>query len=134
MDCFRKEHHMPVPPVTWQEARKLFHGFTLGDDATLAEIQSLHRSTGYLADPHTAIGIAAARAVAPQDPRIPVIIAATAHPAKFPDVVERAVGIRPPLPPRFADLYAREERYTVLPDDLALIENAVRAHAYRNAS
>ena len=89
-------------------------------------------SAGYLADPHTAIGTAAARAHAPEDPGIPVVVAATAHPAKFPDAVEQATGLRPPLPPRLADLYEREERYAVVPGTLAEVEAFVRAHARRN--
>ena len=134
MARFRSEGRMPVPDAAWQQARALFHGFTLDDDQTLAEIHRLHRDAGYLADPHTAIGTAAARACAPADASIPVIVAGTAHPAKFPDAVERATGVRPPLPPRMADLYQREERYAVLPADLGQIEDAVRAHARRNAS
>ena len=57
---------------------------------------------------------------------------ATAHPAKFPDAMERATGLRPPLPPRMADLYEREERFTVLPNDLAVVEAKVRALVGRN--
>ena len=91
-------------------------------------------SAGYLADPHTAIGTAAARALAPEDAAIPVVVAATAHPAKFPDAVERATGARPPLPPALADLYEREERYAVLAPDLAEVEAGVRAHTRRNAA
>jgi threonine synthase len=94
----------------------------------------LHQAAGYLADPHTAVGTAAARALAPVDPAIPVVVAATAHPAKFPDAVERATGFRPPLPARLADLYDREERFSVLADDLGAVEAAVRAHARRNAA
>ncbi|MBX6373405.1 MAG: threonine synthase, partial [Acetobacteraceae bacterium] len=84
--------------------------------------------------PHPAFGTAAARAagLAPEDPAIPVVVAATAHPAKFPDAVEQATGLRPPLPPRLADLYERPERYRVLPPDLGAIEAAVRSHALRN--
>ncbi len=58
---------------------------------------------------------------------------ATAHPAKFPDAMERAIGIRPALPPRMADLFEREERFAVLPNDLAAVEAQVRALARRNA-
>jgi threonine synthase len=58
---------------------------------------------------------------------------ATAHPAKFPDAIERAVGIRPKLPPRLADLFEREERFVVLPNDLAAVETQVRSLARRNA-
>ena len=134
MQRFRAEGRMPVPDAAWRDATALFQGFALDDAGTLAEIGRLHREAGYLADPHTAVGTAAARALAPEDPAIPVIVAATAHPAKFPDAVERATGLRPPLPARMADLYEREERYGVLPNDLAAIEAAVRAHARRNAA
>ena len=134
MTRFRSEGRMPVPDAAWQQATALFRGFTLDDEGTLAEIRHLWTRAGYLADPHTAIGTAAARALPPADPAIPVIVAATAHPAKFPDAVEQATGIRPPLPTRLADLYEREERFGVLPNDLAAIEAAVRAHARRNAA
>ena len=58
---------------------------------------------------------------------------ATAHPAKFPDVIERATGIHPPLPLRLADLYERPERFAVLPNELAPVEAQVRALVRRNA-
>ena len=64
---------------------------------------------------------------------IPTVVLATAHPAKFPDAVERAIGIRPALPPRLADLYDREERYDVLANDAqalkALIERGKEQRA-----
>jgi len=69
---------------------------------------------GQVIDPHTAIGLAAARrADLPAD--VPVVTLATAHPAKFGDAVERATGIRPALPARIGDLFDREERYATLP-------------------
>ena len=132
MARFRAEGRMPVPDAGWRRATALFTGFTLDDAGTLAEIRRLHAECGYLADPHTAIGIAAARAVA--DPAIPMIAMATAHPAKFPDAMEQATGLRPPLPPRLADLYDRPETYTSCPADLAAIEAQVRAHTRRNAA
>lgn len=107
---------------------------SLDDAGTLAEIAHLQKVAGYLADPHTATGTAAARALAPADPHMPVIIAATAHPAKFPDAVQRATGLHPPLPPALADLYEREERFTVLPHDLGAAEAFVRQHARRNTA
>jgi threonine synthase len=134
MTRFRTEGRMPVPDAAWREATALFRGFALDDAGTLAEIRHLWTTGQYLADPHTAVGTAAARALAPEDAAIPVIVAATAHPAKFPDAVERATGIRPPLPARLADLYQREERFDVLQGDLGAIEAAVRAHARRNAA
>jgi threonine synthase len=134
MTRFRAEGRMPVPDAAWKQAAELFTGFTLSDAGILAEIRRLYAESGYLADPHTAIGTAAARALAPADRGIPMVVAATAHPAKFPDAVEQATGFRPPLPPRLADLYEREERFEVMPNDLAAIETAVRGHARRNAA
>ena len=129
---FRQTGRMPVPVSAWHRARMLFHGFRLDDPGTEAEIRRLHAACGYLADPHTAVGIAAARAeAAPHG--IPVIAMATAHPAKFPDAMERATGQRPALPPRMSDLFEREERFAVLPSDLAAVEANVRGLVGRNA-
>ena len=134
MQRFRAEGRMPIPDAAWREATALFRGFTLDDAGTLAEIRRLWQGQQYLADPHTAVGTAAARVpgLAPEDPAIPVVVAATAHPAKFPDAVEQATGFRPPLPARLADLFEREERFTVLSADLAQVEGFVRSHARRN--
>jgi threonine synthase len=118
---------VPVDPV--------FAAATLDDRATLDEIADLHRRTGYLADPHTAVGIGAARAcgaVGAGD-GLPVVCLATAHPAKFPDAVEQATGVRPGLPDHLADLFDRPERYDVLPADLATLRahvTAVASHAH----
>jgi threonine synthase len=83
---------------------------------------------GELIDPHTAIGLHAARAAGlPKE--IPVVTLATAHPAKFPDAVERATGQRPELPARVGDLFDREERCVDLPGDYAAIADYVAQHA-----
>ena len=69
--------------------------------------------TGQVLDPHTGIGLAAARRA--ETGSVPVVTLATAHPAKFGDAVERATGVRPALPPRIGELFEREERYDLLP-------------------
>ncbi len=134
MEHFRSGGHMPVPLAAWHRARTLLHGVALDDPGTEAEIRRLHATTGYLADPHTAIGIAAARAAPPSGHGIPIIAMATAHPAKFPDAMQRATGARPPLPARLADLYDRPESFTVAPNNLAAIQALVRAFARKNAA
>ncbi len=131
MQGFRATGRMAVPDAAWRRARTLFHGFQLDDAGTLEEIRRLH-GQGYLADPHTAIGIAAARAL--PCAHVPVVAAATAHPAKFPDAIERATGQRPPLPSRLADLYERPERFTRAACDLGAVEAQVRAFTLRNAA
>ena len=100
--------------------------------ATLAEIRRLNAATGYVADPHSAIAIAAARAEPPGH-GVPVVAMATAHPAKFPDAIEQAIGQRPALPPRLSDLFDRPERCVVLPNDIAAVQANVRALVGRNA-
>src|SRR5688500_20325743 len=87
---------------------------------------------GEVIDPHTAIGLHAARAA--ELPReVPVVTLATAHPAKFPDAVERATGQRPSLPARVGELFEREERYVELPGDYDAIAAYVAEHATPHA-
>ena len=100
-----------------------FQAATIDDATTLAVIRRIYEEHGMLVDPHTAVGIAAAVAKR-RSADVPMVVAATAHPAKFPDAVEQATGIRPALPARLADLLDREERYDVLANDV----EAVRAH------
>lgn len=131
---FRATGRMPVPEAAWREAASLFRPFRLDDEGTLAEITRVHQASGYLADPHSAIGIAASRAHPPEDASVPVVAVATAHPAKFPEAVAQATGIRPALPPHLADLHDRPERFTVARNDLVAIQSLVRGTAMRNAA
>ncbi len=131
MAAFRTSGRMPVPDAAWRQATAVFSGFALDDPGTLSEIRRLHESSGYVADPHTAIGTAAAGA-ARLPPGVPVIAMATAHGAKFPDAMRAALRTAPPLPPRLADLYERPERFTRAPADLAAVESLVRATVQRN--
>jgi threonine synthase len=133
MRRFRETGNMGVPEAAWHRARTVFYGFRLDDAGTGEEIARLHGATGYLADPHTAIGIAAARAH-PAAQCVPMVAMATAHPAKFPEAVARATGVRPALPAGLADLLDRPERYTTLPNDIAAVEAQVRALVRRNRS
>jgi threonine synthase len=127
---FRATGRMPVPPEAWRRATTQMVGCRVDDEATAASMRETFAATGYLADPHTAIGIAAARAHA--RPGIPVIVAGTAHPAKFPAAVAAATGIHPALPPRLADLFERSESYVVLPNALSPVEAELRALVRRN--
>ena len=88
-------------------------------------IARVAREAEIVIDPHTAIGVAAGRACR-GDPAVPMVALGTAHAAKFPDAVEAACGIRPPLPERLADLYEREEWITPIRNDLAAVETLIR--------
>ncbi|MDF1726898.1 MAG: threonine synthase [Sulfitobacter sp.] len=92
------------------------------EEETSATITQALKHTGELLCPHSAVGVKVADEQRKE--AVPMITLATAHPAKFPDAVEAATGIRPPLPPRMADLFEREERLTRLPNDL----DALKAH------
>ena len=101
-----------------------FSAFSLDDRGTLAAMRALYERCGLLADPHTAIGVAAAEAARLHGP---VISLATAHAAKFPAAVEQAIGRRPELPAHLADLLERPERSVDLAADLATIERFVES-------
>lgn len=125
MAGFRTEGSMTVDEPRWRAACEVFDGFRLDDEGTLAVIAEIHAETGILVDPHSAVGIAAARAR--RTAAVPMVALATAHPAKFPDAVEKATGVRPALPGHLADLFERDERCTTLPAALAEVQDLIRA-------
>ncbi len=109
--------------------REVYGSGRVSEDQTLATIARLRRATGELLCPHSAVAVAVAEAE--RDPAVPMITLATAHPAKFPDAVERATGQRPPLPQRMADLFGRPERVTPVPNDLAALEALIKERRRR---
>ena len=97
------------------------------DHDTLATIRSVYEDFDMLIDPHTAGGVKVAREFAEEG--IPMLTMATAHPAKFPDAVERATGVRPGLPEHLSNLFDLPEFTVQLPNDLATVEAFVAAQA-----
>jgi threonine synthase len=108
--------------------RSFFSADRALEDETAAAIRATRREAGYLIDPHTAVAVAVAEKEN-RDPAIPMVVLSTAHPAKFPDAVEKACGIRPTLPDWLADLDSRRERVTVLPADLSAVENHILSNS-----
>ncbi|MFW2542450.1 threonine synthase [Primorskyibacter sp. 2E107] len=106
-----------------QALREHFDSGRVSEEETLATISEANATMGELLCPHSAIGVKVAETL--RDPVTPMITLATAHPAKFPDAVEKASGIRPPLPSRMADLYERLERVTRVPNDLSALETLI---------
>ena len=104
--------------------RALFAADRADEEEVAATIRTVLRETGYVVDPHTAVGIAVAEKEQ-RDPAVPMVVLSTAHAAKFPDAVEAACGVRPHLPEWLADLERRPERVTVLPADQAAVERFV---------
>lgn len=113
MRGFEATRAMQLTNAQAQGAAASFVSDSVDPDAMAQSMRWAQESTGELLDPHTAIGLAAARRADVGD--VPIVTLATAHPAKFPDAVERATGQRPSLPARMGDLFDREERYAELP-------------------
>ncbi len=128
MATLRTARTLDLGQTRLNEARILFEGKRADDERTLAVIGDIAAKTGELIDPHTAVGVAAAREV-DLPVNVPVVALACAHPAKFPDAVAAATGQRPPLPQRLADLYDRPEIVTRLPNDVDAVKRFVRERA-----
>ena len=114
MQGFEASKAMRLTNVQREGAANLFTSARIDADGMTMAMRWAFDAAGQVIDPHSAIGLAAARE-ADIDPSIPVVTLATAHAAKFRDAVERATGTRPPLPARVGDLFAREESYAKLP-------------------
>ncbi|AMO72679.1 threonine synthase [Sphingorhabdus sp. M41] len=128
MANFEKSHNMQLESGMREAAASLFTSHRVdADDMALAMRWAQDRA-GQVIDPHSAIGLSAAQH-ADLDPAVPVVTLATAHPAKFPDAVERATGIRPALPRRVGDLFDREEKYTKLPGTYEAVKEFIMSNA-----
>jgi threonine synthase len=106
--------------------RELFSAGRADEDETAATIRTTLRETSHLVDPHTAVGLAVAEKES-RDPTMPMIVLGTAHPAKFPDAVAAACGLRPELPEWLSDLPGRKERVATMPVDQGAIEKFILA-------
>ncbi len=112
--------------TTLAALRAEFDAESTDEQETAVEIARCWHKSAYLIDPHTAVGVYAARRRLVNRPATPMVVLGTAHAAKFPDAIEHAIGMRPPLPAYMADLFSREERFTVLANDQAVIEQFIR--------
>jgi len=112
-----------------QAIAALFTSARVEPGAMIAAQRWAYDACGEVLDPHTAIGLSAARAAHDLPADVPVVTLATAHPAKFGDAVESAIGVRPDLPARLGDLMAREERYDRLAGSYHAVRDYVTARA-----
>ncbi len=130
MGEFDRNRAMTIPADMLTGARGLFSSASIDGDAMALALRWAQEHGGQVIDPHSAVGLAAARALE-IDADIPVVTLATAHPAKFREAVERSTGVRPSLPPRLGNLFDREERYERLPGDYDAVKAYVLAEAAR---
>jgi threonine synthase len=102
-------------------------GFAYGDARVVAEIANVHRRHGYLLDPHSAIAWLALQDALTQDPAAHGVFLATAHPAKFREIVEPAIGQPVPLPPALADALSRPRKSISMPAEYSALERFLRS-------
>ncbi len=128
MRGFEASKAMRLSNAQFEGVAELFASARAEPADMTAAMRWAREAADQIVDPHTAIGLHAARAV-DIAADVSIVTLATAHPAKFPDAVERATGQRPQLPPRIGDLFAREERYDDLPGDYAAVRRYVAERA-----
>ena len=124
MNSLRQSGGFSIPETALAYIREHFDADTSSEDETSDRIAATYADTGELVCPHTAVGLDVAETHLDID--VPMVALATAHPAKFPDAVEAATAIRPPLPKHMGNLYDRSERVTRVENDLAAIQSVIR--------
>lgn len=124
MNAFREKKSLTLEPAAYAQFQREFAAAACNDDETLATINATYEATGELLDPHTAVGVHVA-AIARCDVVTPVIVLATAHPAKFPDAVTKASGVTPALPAHLADLFSRPERVQEVANNVAAVKYVI---------
>ena len=124
MAAFRKTGTLKVGANALAGVRAEFGAGRLDDTGTLTAIADCRKRFGETIDPHTAVGYALAQQHR-RDAKVPMVVLATAHPAKFPDAVQKAIGERPPLPARLGDLMDRTERLEGLPNDAEALKSLI---------
>jgi len=129
MGSLAQSGEFAIAPGALKKIRATFDAYATSEAECAGEMARVYRESGYVLDPHTAIGVGAARRALANKPATPMIVLATAHPAKFPDAVERATGVRPALPAHLKDLMRREERFSVLPNDQHAVARFIHEHA-----
>ncbi|MEP2103718.1 MAG: threonine synthase [Parasphingorhabdus sp.] len=128
MKAFEESRNMQIAPEMLAKASSIFTSERVDPDSMTLAMSQAQEDAGQVIDPHTAIGLSAARS-ADIDPSVPIVTLATAHPAKFRDAVERATGMRPALPRRIGDLFDREEACDKLPGDYDAVKAFVTSQA-----
>ncbi len=123
MNDFSRERRLAIPQEVLARLQARYSAFAEDDFATIAAIKATYDETGRIIDPHTAVGVAAAQRL--DGLPGPVVVLATAHPAKFPDAVARAIGAPPPVPARLQGLENLPERVETLPGKLPLIRDFI---------
>ena len=138
MDSLAQSGGFTIPAAALGSIRAEFDAYRTTAREAAQTMRETWEQARYLLDPHTAVAVHAAKRAGKRDPAIPMIALATAHPAKFPDAVAAATGVRPELPAHISDLMTRKERVIVLRNDRQVVEDCIekearakRSHSFR---
>ena len=138
MDSLAQSGGFTIPAAALGSIRAEFDAYRTTAREAAQTMRETWEQARYLLDPHTAVAVHAAKHAGKRDPAIPMIALATAHPAKFPDAVAAATGVRPELPAHISDLMTRKERVIVLRNDRQVVEDCIekearakRSHSFR---
>jgi threonine synthase len=129
MANFAQSGKFTIAPGPLRAIKDEFDAFSTDEANCASEMARVYRDSGYILDPHTAVAVNAARRALARDRAIPMIVLGTAHPAKFPDAVEKAIKLRPPLPAHLADLMSRREHFTIVPNEPDAVRRFIRERA-----
>ena len=130
MQEFQRKGEIVFSREERQQVRRDFASVSIDQEQTLDTIRECYKSTGYVLDPHSAVGVAAAEKLA-GSLEGPVVCLATAHPAKFPDAVRKATGREPERPEAMKGLENLPSRCRILPPDVEVIKDYVRQNALK---
>ena len=123
MSDFAKTRKLVLPAPVLEALRARYSAFACNDDDTIATIKAVEAETGQVIDPHTAVAVHAARRIAAS--AIPTVILSTAHAAKFPLAVARAIGRDPDMPDGLKKVMDLPEKLDLLPNDLSLLRQFI---------
>jgi threonine synthase len=127
MESFRRDGRLSFSEEEMSEVGNDFLSLTVDREQTLDTIREFHALTGYILDPHTAVGVKAGRELSGGE--APVVCLATAHPAKFGGAVRSAIARPPEIPPSLAGIEARESRCEIIDADIESIRSFIEEHA-----
>ncbi|MEX2318671.1 MAG: threonine synthase, partial [Bauldia sp.] len=131
MDRLATTGAFDIAPGPLAAIRRDFAAGTADEAETARTIAATFAETGFLPDPHTAVGLSVAERFA--EPGIPMVTLATADPAKFPEAVTAAAGVAPPLPASLAGILNRNEQYVTLANDRLAVEDYIAARSRASA-
>jgi threonine synthase len=126
MESFAKSGRLEFSAAEQERIRENFQALAVSQPQTTATIADFHKETGYVLDPHTAVGVRAGLQF--MEAQVPMVCLSTAHPAKFGDAVREAIGREPELPPAVAGLEDKESRCQVLDAKVEQVKAFVEAN------